>query len=217
VTSGPYAYVRNPMQLVAALFFIPIAVWCGSGWLAAGALVSFAYAEGFASWDESEDLGNRFGEHWDTYRLAVPRWLPRGRPYVPAEATLYVAATCEVCRAIGHWLQARTPIGLRFVPAESHASGSLLRIRYEAADGSVDEGVAAVARALEHIHFGWALLGFTARLPLVRPIVQLVVDATGGGPRSIRSASGEITARAAPRYAGPPHARSRRKAAGYVR
>jgi protein-S-isoprenylcysteine O-methyltransferase Ste14 len=185
VTSGTYAYVRNPMQLVSVLFFLLFAAWFRNGWFAAGAVVSFAYAEGFAKWDETDDLRDRFGDRWEAYRLVVRRWLPRWRPYVPAEATLYVAATCDICRAVGRWLQARAPIGLRFVPAEAHASKGLLRIRYESAEGDVDEGVAAVARVLEHIHLGWALLGLTARLPLVRPLIQLIVDAMGGGPRPL--------------------------------
>ena len=47
------------------------------------------------------------------------------------------------------------------------------------------EGVAAFARALEHIHLGWAFVGWTMRLPLVEPFLQLLVDAVGGGPRQI--------------------------------
>jgi hypothetical protein len=46
-------------------------------------------------------------------------------------------------------------------------------------------GVEAFARAIEHIHFGWALLAFVVRLPLVRSLVQLLADASGAEPRTI--------------------------------
>jgi hypothetical protein len=65
-----------------------------------------------------------------------------------------------------------------------------MRITYDPGDGSGDEvGVAAIARALEHIHLGWACLGWFLRLPLVTPSLQLLADASGGGPRLIRRTS----------------------------
>jgi len=35
------------------------------------------------------------------------------------------------------------------------------------------------------MHLGWALGGMFLRLPLIRPIVQLIADLTGGGPQHI--------------------------------
>jgi hypothetical protein len=54
------------------------------------------------------------------------------------------------------------------------------------------QGVEAIARVLEHIHSGWALLGFVLRLPVIRPLMQLLVDASGGEPRvlAMRAAGG---------------------------
>ena len=46
-------------------------------------------------------------------------------------------------------------------------------------------GVEAFARALEHLNFGWAILGCALRLPLILPLAQLIVDSSGGGPRRI--------------------------------
>jgi len=34
---------------------------------------------------------------------------------------------------------------------------------------------------MEHLHFGWACLGFFLRLPLIRQFVQLLLDATVSG------------------------------------
>ena len=46
---------------------------------------------------------------------AVPRYLPRLRPFAPLAARLYVAADCELCRTLRRWLAAREPVyGFRF-------------------------------------------------------------------------------------------------------
>jgi hypothetical protein len=42
-----------------------------------------------------------------------------------------------------------------------------------------------VPRGLEHINFGWAFLGACLRLPLVRPLAQILIDAAGFGPQVI--------------------------------
>jgi hypothetical protein len=76
--------------------------------------------------------------------------------------------------------------GLVLVAAEDHPTRDLERMTYEPGDGSaVDEGVAAFARAVEHIHFGWAFLGAAMRLTVVRSALQLLADATGLGPQLI--------------------------------
>jgi protein-S-isoprenylcysteine O-methyltransferase Ste14 len=189
VTSGVYAYVGNPMQLAAAVL---LAVWglvLGNLWVAAGGAMSHVYASGLAGWDENTDLQRRFGSRWREYRRGVRRWIPRLRPWHPsheAPARLFVAESCDVCRDVARWFESRGATSLAIVPAETHPSGALRRITYEAADGSrAASGIEAFARALEHIHLGWALVGFFIRLPVVLPLVQLVVDASGGGPRTI--------------------------------
>jgi hypothetical protein len=50
--------------------------------------------------------------------------------------------------------------------------------------------VAAVARAFEHVHLGWALLGFLMRLPVLCQLTQLLADASGAGPRTIPARGG---------------------------
>ncbi len=70
--------------------------------------------------------------------------------------------------------------------AEDHPSRDLYRLTYDPGTGDrEEEGVAALARSLEHLHLGWAFVGWTIRLPLVRQFIQLVTDAVGGGPRRI--------------------------------
>jgi hypothetical protein len=93
-----------------------------------------------------------------------------------------------MCRDVGRWFERHGARQLAIVPAETHPSGALMRITYEPGDGThAAAGVEAVARALEHIHLGWALLGCLLRLPVVCQFAQLVSDASGGEPRKIGS------------------------------
>ncbi|HEY3109346.1 MAG TPA: hypothetical protein VGL23_11370, partial [Chloroflexota bacterium] len=58
-------------------------------------------------------------------------------------------------------------------------------ITYVAADGQPFAGVAALARALDHLDLAWAWLGWALRLPLVCQAAQLLADALGAEPRAI--------------------------------
>jgi protein-S-isoprenylcysteine O-methyltransferase Ste14 len=195
VTTGPYAYIANPMQVAAALVVLMWAAMLDNLWLVGASLTAIAYGAGLAGWHEHEDLIARFGKPWIAYRREVQPWWPRWQPFMAGThspgrtahpARLYVAQTCGTCRPIGQWLAKRGVIGLEIVPAEAHPTRDLVRLTYEpSGEGPADEGVAAFGRALEHINFGWAFLGMFIRLPVVRPFLQLLADAGGGHPRCI--------------------------------
>lgn len=185
VTSGPYAYCRNPMQTSVTAILGLSSVAAGSWRLAAAAVVSVAYSAGFAAWQEHEELAARYGDAWLAYRRSVRPWCVRRRPYAaPQEATIWVAAGCDQCSSLAAFLHAKRATALAVRPAEEHPSRTLRRITYEA-DGRSWDGVAAIARALGHLHFGWAFAGWILRLPLLVDLVQLLVDAAGGGPRDL--------------------------------
>ncbi|WP_248963743.1 methyltransferase family protein [Sphaerisporangium perillae] len=184
VTGGPYAYVRNPMQVAMTAGYLLLAP-LDPAFLAAAA-VTFAYGAGLAAWHEGEQLERRFGGAWHDYRRRVRPWLPRLRPAMSPgmpPASLYVAATCGQCRQVGAWMVRHAPVALQVVPAESHPCG-LRRITYEREDGVRTQGVAAVAHALTHIHLGWALAGWLLLLPGIGSFAQLCLDALGAGPRT---------------------------------
>lgn len=185
VTTGPYAYIRNPMQTGAALLLAVCAALSGSGHLATAVGVAIAYGAGLAWWHEAEELHERFGTRWPAYRCAVPAWYPTWRPSAVMEpAVVWVAGTCGQCAPIAAFLTRRGPVRLTVRAAEEHPHRRLRRITYEAA-GRHWEGVAAIAHALEHLHLGWAFAGWCMRLPGVAPVLQTLVDAAGGGPRDI--------------------------------
>ena len=189
VTTGVYAYVRNPMQLSAVVLLFLLGIVLRNAWVSAAGVMAHLYSAGLAGWDEDEDLRQRFGGAWITYRLGVRAWVPRLRPWHRPEhppARLFVAEGCGTCREVGRWFERRGARHLAIVPAETHHSGALQRITYEPGDGTqAAAGIEAIGRALEHIHLGWALFGFLLRLPVVRPLAQLLVDASGGEPRNV--------------------------------
>lgn len=83
VLRGAYRYVRNPMYVAilaivfgqAILFGNVDLVWYGAlFWLACHLFVIFY---------EEPNLLRRFGNEYATFRAAVPRWLPRLRPWSP--------------------------------------------------------------------------------------------------------------------------------------
>jgi protein-S-isoprenylcysteine O-methyltransferase Ste14 len=189
VTSGVYAYIANPMQLSGVMLLVLLGLAVQNVWVAAAGVMAHVYSLGLAGWDEGEDLRRRFGDDWTTYRQAVRRWIPRLRPWHRPDrplARLYVAETCGMCSEVGQWFLSRGARGLAIVAAETHPSRALRRITYEPGDGSrAAAGVEAIGRALEHVHLGWALVGFALRLPIVCPLVQLLADGSGAEPRLI--------------------------------
>ena len=79
VTAGPYALVRNPMLTGVSLLLAGEAVAFASPGIAAYAAAFFALAEVLMLAVEEPALARRFGEEYEAYRRAVPRWLPRLR------------------------------------------------------------------------------------------------------------------------------------------
>lgn len=85
VVRGPYRHVRNPMITGAALLLVAEALlfrsWPLFGWFLVFALANVVYIPTF----EEPGLERRLGEAYREYRRAVPRWLPRVRPWTPPE------------------------------------------------------------------------------------------------------------------------------------
>ena len=189
VTTGPYAYVRNPMQLSMVLMFVGLAAALGSPWLLAGAGLMTLYSAGLAAWDERGDLEARHGDEYTEYKSSVRNWWPRYTPYVRAEATLYLGDGCEPCSGLGGFVTRISPKRLKMRPASEHPERDLERVTYR--DGSFEvSGVEAVARTLERANLFHALFALPLRLPGFRTAAQMFVDAAGGGPRKISRRAG---------------------------
>jgi protein-S-isoprenylcysteine O-methyltransferase Ste14 len=198
VVSGPYAYIANPMQLAMTAGFVILAAFTGAFQLAFAGVVAAAIAAGIARWHEGEQLKMRFGDEWERYWRAVRRWIPHGRPVWAREAayapsTLYISALCPLCTPVGRWIELKNPYGLRIVPAE-RLETPVRRALYLPAGASraqgVDrEGVAALAKALEHVNLAWAFAGWIVLFLGVSAVAQLIADAVGAGPRDLAAST----------------------------
>lgn len=189
VTTGPYAYVANPMQLGATVVLAGWGVLLASPAVVAAAAGAAVFSAGLAAWSEDVELAGRFGDGWSAYRSRVRVWLPRWRPMLTAgPATVYVARTCEPCNEVGGFLERRPAVGLDVAAAE-RSETPLRRITYVGADGRRESGIGAIGRSLEHVNLAWATASWIGRLPVVLPLLQLVTDAVGGGPRDVPIAS----------------------------
>jgi protein-S-isoprenylcysteine O-methyltransferase Ste14 len=201
VTSGPYAYISNPMQFSMVLYLAMVALFLGNLKVLAASMVGLCYSVGLAAWDEESDLQERFGERWAIYRKNVRPWRFRLRPWHPhvdglqSPARLYVAAGCAACSSVGAWFTVRRPVGLAVLAAEDHPDRDLDRITYDPGDGSSEvNGIRAIACALEHIHLYWAFLGWVLRIPFVDHLAQTMLDAIGWGPMRVPRRSPATTA-----------------------
>ncbi len=187
VTSGPYAYMRNPMQTATALAWILLGVLSGDWIFYVGVIVILAFSEGFAHWHEAEELSNRFGQDWQIYRQEVPSWWPRWKPWFGFVAVLgprlYIAGDCSPCSQLRRWFERRHPRCLEFVEATKYPGPTLTRLTYVSAKGEIYQGLPAFCQALNHLNLGWAMAGWILSLPVLCQFVQILMDAVGAGPR----------------------------------
>lgn len=182
VTTGPYAYLVNPMQFATAGFLLCYGWFLESWIIAASCPMVIFYVFGVANPSESADLTVRFKGDWDKYRSRFISFLPR---FLPIEgdqpATIYFAENCETCSRLGIWFKARKPIGLKFVPAEEYLGGLPERVTYEIGSESYS-GVKAIAKGLTHIHLLWAITGWLIQIPGFCLLIQVIVDLEGIKP-----------------------------------
>ena len=79
VVSGLHRYVRNPMYLGVALVILGEGAHFRAPHLVGYAAIMLLIAHVFVIFYEEPTLGRQFGESYEQYRRAVPRWIPRFR------------------------------------------------------------------------------------------------------------------------------------------
>jgi protein-S-isoprenylcysteine O-methyltransferase Ste14 len=86
VVIGPYRHVRNPMISGVLLLLLGEAAVLGSLsvliWFGCVFVVNALYLPLV----EEAALRRRFGSDYERYRMSVPRWLPRVRPWNPGKS-----------------------------------------------------------------------------------------------------------------------------------
>lgn len=81
-TTGPYAYVKNPLYLGTFLIMVGFCSFAGR-WiiLAVGLAGFFFYYAPFKKKREADRLRKMFGTAWEEYDRNVPDYVPRFSPY----------------------------------------------------------------------------------------------------------------------------------------
>src|ERR671913_940010 len=81
VVGGAYRHVRNPMYVAVVAAIVGQALLLGRLGLLVYAGVIWLVVAAFVRFYEEPELGRRFGADYEAYRLAVPAWWPRLRPW----------------------------------------------------------------------------------------------------------------------------------------
>lgn len=81
VAAGPYRHVRNPMISGVAAMLAGEALIFGSAAIAAWLVIFVIINHIYFVVSEERGLARRFGNSYDAYRAAVPRWIPRRTPW----------------------------------------------------------------------------------------------------------------------------------------
>jgi len=74
VTSGPFAFTRNPIYLGNTLVTLGIGLGLGALWFVPLAFAAALLVERLAIRREEAHLASRFGAEWDAYAAKTPRW-----------------------------------------------------------------------------------------------------------------------------------------------
>jgi len=77
VRSGPYRWVRNPMYLGVLAIIVGQAILLRSAELIGYALVVWLIVHLFVVSVEEPSLRRQYGESYEAYLRAAPRWIPR--------------------------------------------------------------------------------------------------------------------------------------------
>jgi protein-S-isoprenylcysteine O-methyltransferase Ste14 len=83
VVQGPYAHLRNPMITAVLAVLLGEAALFGSPGILVLAVAFLVANYAFFLLHEEPGLERRFGEEYRAYARAVPRWIPRLRPWAP--------------------------------------------------------------------------------------------------------------------------------------
>lgn len=79
ITTGPYRYVRNPMEIGTTFITGGMAVIFGSYTLLLIFIFTALHSLEFSSGIEDIEMTARFGQEWLDYKARVPMWIPRLR------------------------------------------------------------------------------------------------------------------------------------------
>jgi len=176
VTNGVYAYCRNPIQWSFTLMFVCLAMYHSSYYFLIGSIVAIAYSIGVADFHESADMKTRFGVKWTSFINHTPRWYFQWKPKGILAGTIYFDTKCSQCSAIADWFRSKDTQNLTIEAAYNYEGPPIQNVTYVTNDGEKYESTKAIARALEHINLGYAVVGWFIRFIGINFILQAIVN-----------------------------------------
>jgi protein-S-isoprenylcysteine O-methyltransferase Ste14 len=75
ISTGPFAYSRNPIYLSFTLLSIGIAITSGSIWIFAMTVPAIVVVYHFVILKEEQYMEKKFGDKYTKYKYSVRRWL----------------------------------------------------------------------------------------------------------------------------------------------
>ena len=168
VSSGPYAFTANPMQIISAAFMFALAIYARSWNLTFIAAMFAIFDAAYATWYNTANIAKAMPDEWGRYRSNVDEWRVRWRPHIHGKAEVTISGLGPA-KAMWDWLWPRLSkrlqgdIELTVAPLTSHK-----RLTYKRAEDNIEEtGVAAAGRLLEHGPAPLAILGLLLRFPFL--------------------------------------------------
>jgi len=163
VTSGIYAYIANPMQLICTLYMVALAWLLETPsllWIAVG---FFIYDYVFSKDYNDFHIANAMPGTWQQFQNHVPNWYFRWRPYMPHQADFAMDDTQRWQRGMLGWFSNRRDVRALTVSVLASESNNCWA-RYRRQDGTCEYNWLALGRALEHINLFYAQLSWILRL-----------------------------------------------------
>ncbi len=176
VTTGVYAYCRNPIQWSFTLLFIPLSIYHSSIYLLFGSVFSVAYVLGVSDFHENADMEKRYGMGWINYIKNVPKWFFQWNPKGIPNGSLFFHPNCHQCVQIKNWFQKRKTYQLEIHNSTEYTKKGIFQVTYVAHNGVEYQSVKAIANGLEHINLAFASLGWFIRMPVIGHFLQMIVN-----------------------------------------
>lgn len=173
VTSGPYAFMANPMQIISAFFMAVLALYARSWGLAFVALMFAIFDTVYATWYNRANIALAMPEAWSGYRASVREWRLRWQPHVANDAEIKISPDGPARFVWDRLWPVLSPHLYGRITVGSGDRGSFHRLAYRRPDDGVeDHGIMAFARILEHGPVPFAMLAWLIRFPYLGGAMQ---------------------------------------------
>ena len=173
VSTGPYAFNANPMQIISAAFMALLAVYAGSWSLAYVAAMFLVFDGIYAAHYNRKHIAHALPDAWSAYRGEVEDWKVRWRPHVEGRAEVVISPdgfAHDLWQRAWPWLSRRMSGAFDVTTGER---AKFERLVYRRADAHIeDRGMMAAARIMEHGPLPLAVLGWAIRFPYLGGALQ---------------------------------------------